>query len=262
MEPSSQSPDLSQASLEPLPQQPSDILQQPTQGLIEPPLPVPPKPPASRTSQIAGSVLKISALIVVALIGTVLTIIATKTRLFWVMNWCSVGIVIFTGVALFAAIIRIASSVLTESHVRLNELLVTVLFGAAATTVILALFQPAKQSYDARISTAGAVSIITFVLTGLGSAWGWSISTRMKIADGRQRVKMLVFGWMLTVSTILLFVFLLAIIGLLMNPNSSDKLILGLLGLFFLAGIGVALAYPALKMELKWRRELKLKLKK
>ncbi len=254
---SSQSPDIPDASLDPLPQQSEDFPPPAAQQVIEP-LPQAPKPPASRVSRIASIVLKISAVLIVILVVVFFGLIAAK-RLFWVANWCAVSILILTCISLVAAVIRITSSVLSESNMRLNELLITVFFGATVTTLILAFFQPAKQNYDTRISTAGAVSVITFLLTGIGSAWGWSISSRMKISDSRERVKMLAFGWMLTVGSIITVALFVAILGILVNNKPAGNLAGGLLALIIIGGIGYAFTRPAMKLESKWRSEMKLK---
>ena len=208
----------------------------------------------SRTARIAGKVLKCSGLAIAACLGGIFIGIGTNTRMWALMNCMAIGIAISAGIGLLAAIVRLSASIFAESNVRLGELLATFLFAGAVTSALLAWMDTTRMSHEQRLATAISAVVSIFLFAGAGSAWGWSMSRRMRIVDGKARLKFLAIGWALTVGS--LSVFFLAFVSLVWVVERSSfpwEITPYFIGAIF----ATPLIAPGIKMELKWRRSVR-----
>jgi len=225
-------------------------------ALAPPPAPAPAVAAPSRTARIAGKVLKGSGVAIAICLGGIFINIGMNTRMWALMNCMAVGIVISAAIGLLAAIVRLSASIFAESDVRLGELLATFLFAGAVTSALLAWMDPARMGQEQRLAAAISAVVSTFLFAGAGSAWGWSMSRRMKIVDGRARLKLLAVGWALTVGSLSgFFVAFVSLIWITERRSFPWEIT----PYFIAAGFATLLTAPGIIMELKWRRSTKQK---
>jgi len=100
-------------------------------------------------------------------------------------------------VALGACLVRLATSVLLESQLRLVELLVS-LFAVGLVASLFLRFYPLKD-YNSREQVWVAACAIFFavLVVAAGSAWGWSVARRSGEERPGRRLLLLVYGWLM-----------------------------------------------------------------
>ncbi|MCY3023615.1 MAG: hypothetical protein NTW87_31940 [Planctomycetota bacterium] len=208
---------------------------------------------ASRVARYARIVLNVAAVIVFTSLA-LLILFARLNRFLCIC--CAITIAVAALVGIVAGLVRVATSVFCESQMRLGEIIATMLAGGAIAGVLTQIVR-AEQSSRLEPERAPVICALVvlgvFLLMGIGSAWGWSVSKRLGEEDAWQRIKHLAFGWLLVVGGFCLPVFLLFTLILLIEHES---MISEMKMAYVLLFQGSFLVIPGVLTELKCRKKL------
>jgi len=205
---------------------------------------------------------RVSSLILKAC-GVCLIALFALTVLFFIFGyyWAAQACVVFLGVAclvgLLSGILRAGISVFAETQMRLNEMLATVF---VAGTITVGLFSAVDFGFADRDVRRAVLGFIVILMAGAGSTWGWSVCKRLGVGETWQRLKFLLYGWLLVPGVCCGIVFMLACANFLIKNNimvghgeTVDELFRFLVAPTF----GSLLMIPAIRTERACRRKAK-----
>jgi hypothetical protein len=156
-------------------------------------------------------------------------------------------------VALAGCLVRLATSILLESQLRLAELLAS-LFAVGLVASLFLRFYPLKD-YTSReqVWVAACAMFFAVLVVAAGSAWGWSAARRGGEERPARRLLLLFYGWLMAAWFPFLILdpwLLWRACGLSVTPDAADELAL----LLILATVPL-LSLPGLLVELRLRRK-------
>ncbi|MCW8129322.1 MAG: hypothetical protein KIS92_02970 [Planctomycetota bacterium] len=159
-------------------------------------------------------------------------------------EWLGYGLLISLALSLLFGLAHFFYVLFAKVQARLGEWMITFLVGAALATALIALYRPEPNLDEADTLTAAGILFGTVVCTIIGSAWGWSVCQQLKEQDGRRRLSILAYGWLLVLgaagfamSAVIGLIFVAALIGGISFPD---------LGFFFYYWLGGMAASPCM----------------
>ncbi|MCY3023614.1 MAG: hypothetical protein NTW87_31935 [Planctomycetota bacterium] len=164
-------------------------------------------PAAAKAARIASSALRIAALLFVTSIA--LAFVGGKLSVFFLISLCFIVIPIAALLGIVAGLTRVGISVLCESQMRLSEILVTVLAAGAISAVLTHCIEAYASQWREHRALCAVAAVGTFLLLGIGSAWGLGVIQRLQVQEPWRRSKFLACGWLLAVGAAGLTAYLL-----------------------------------------------------
>ena len=164
-----------------------------------------------------------------------------------------ISLFISLGITLVAGILRASASVFSESQMRLNELIFT--FFVAGTVITILQWLQGAGARDAKQAFVIINIICVFLTVGCGSAWGWSVASRLQINDTFPRLKMLFYGWLMTAGSACLAISLVEILLCISGTTGTPSI-------FIFTAPGSFLVIPGIRTELSCSRMLAEKVEK
>lgn len=159
-------------------------------------------------------------------------------------EWLGYGLLISLALSLLFGLAHFFYVLFAKVQARLGEWMITFLVGASVASVLLAILLPGPNLNDSETLVAAGILFGTVVCTIIGSAWGWSVCQQLNEQNGRRRLSILAYGWLLVLgaagfamSAIIGLIFVAACIGGVSFPD---------LGFFFYYWLGGMAAAPCM----------------
>ncbi|HYG75763.1 MAG TPA: hypothetical protein VEK08_12230 [Planctomycetota bacterium] len=152
-----------------------------------------------------------------------------------------------------AGLLRLLISIFGESRIAMLEMILSSLFFSAVTIAVLKClhFETWLISRQRQLILQLMTVAILLIVCACGSAWAWGLAGRYQINDARQRLLILVYGWLLGIGVLCVTTFtILAVISL----TSKTGLHPDLRDLYIASSLGAPLSLPGVFCALMLRR--------